>query len=304
MTISVVGAAELSGWCAEHLGSTLHETLFTTGHLSYVVGVRLADGREVVVKIRQPRSELAACAMIQKSLWEAGFPCPRPLTGLHPLADGVASAEELMAGGEMLAPTAQGAVTEYAALLADLIRLAPPATAIEPFAPPPWVHWNHPGSNLWPPPDDVDADLNADAEPAWIDEIGRAVRDRMSGLDLPLVIGHADWEAQNLRWQGGLPWAVHDWDSAAILPEAALVGHAAAVWTAGSEASEPDIARSQDFLDAYQQSTGRQFSTDEIEVAWAAGLWTRAFNVKKWHRDGYSGLSRAEAAGRLHRAGC
>jgi hypothetical protein len=36
------------------------------------------------------------------------------------------------------------------------------------------------------------------------------------------------------------------------------------------------------------ESAGRQFSAEETEVAWAAGLWTRAFNVKKWHRDGYS----------------
>ncbi|MFF5173287.1 hypothetical protein ACFY3U_11685 [Micromonospora sp. NPDC000089] len=107
-----------------------------------------------------------------------------------------------------------------------------------------------------------------------------------------------------MRWRDGRPWAVHDWDSVATLPEAALVGHAAAVWSIGSDAGEPDVVRSQDFLDAYQHAAGRRFSTQESEVAWAAGLWTRAFNVKKWHRDGYPGLSRARADQRLRRAGC
>jgi hypothetical protein len=38
---------------------------------------------------------------------------------------------------------------------------------------------------------------------------------------LPCVLGHADFEAQNLRWHGREVWAVHDWDSLAWQPEAA-----------------------------------------------------------------------------------
>jgi hypothetical protein len=89
-----------------------------------------------------------------------------------------------------------------------------------------------------------------------------------------------------------------------------VVGHAdwrrrtCAGSTAGSSAGEPGIACSQAFLDAYQQAPQRRFSPDEIEVSWAAGLWTRAFNAKKWHRRGYAGISRAEAAERRRRAGC
>ena len=49
---------------------------------------------------------------------------------------------------------------------------------------------------------------------------------RLLAAGLPCVLGHADFEAQNLRWQDGEVWAVHDWDSLAWQPEAALVGAA------------------------------------------------------------------------------
>jgi hypothetical protein len=297
-----IPAPELAAWCTAHLGSAPAQTLFTTGHLSLVTGLRLRDGRAVVVKVRQSRPSHAACAAIQRALWEAGFACPRPLAGPHPLGERTASAEELVPGGEVLDPAAQAAATRYAGLLADLVRLAPAGVAG--FTPPPWVDWAHPGTALWPAPDDVEGDLNADPEPQWVDELGAAVRDRLCAADLPLVVGHADWEAQNLRWRDGQPWVVHDWDSAALLPEAAVAGHAAAVWTAGTAAGEPDVRRSQEFLDAYQQAAGRAFTAEECEVAWAAGLWTRAFNVKKWYRAGYRGLSPDEARERVRRAGC
>src|SRR5215467_2249454 len=47
-----VGPASLAAWCADHLGSAPTAELFRSGYLSAVVGLRLADGREVVVKIR------------------------------------------------------------------------------------------------------------------------------------------------------------------------------------------------------------------------------------------------------------
>jgi len=55
--------------------------LFCVSHLSEVVGVRLADGREVVVKRRVDESGRAGrCVTAQRLLAEQGFPCPMPLT--------------------------------------------------------------------------------------------------------------------------------------------------------------------------------------------------------------------------------
>lgn len=52
------------------------------------------------------------------------------------------------------------------------------------------------------------------------------VFDRLMAARLPCVLGYADFETQNLRWHGQQVRAVHDWDSLAWQPEAALAGAA------------------------------------------------------------------------------
>ena len=42
----------LSVWCEQHLGAALTSVLFRSDKISRVVGLRLSDGREVVVKLR------------------------------------------------------------------------------------------------------------------------------------------------------------------------------------------------------------------------------------------------------------
>ena len=63
------------------LGAEPVEALFRSSYLSEVVGVRLTDGRGVVVKRRVDESGRAArCVTAQRLLAEQGFPCPMPLT--------------------------------------------------------------------------------------------------------------------------------------------------------------------------------------------------------------------------------
>ncbi|MBO0746614.1 MAG: hypothetical protein J2P43_16460, partial [Candidatus Dormibacteraeota bacterium] len=50
--VPVVDATSLAAWCELHLGSRPDRELFRTGHLTCVIGTRLADGREVVVRVR------------------------------------------------------------------------------------------------------------------------------------------------------------------------------------------------------------------------------------------------------------
>ncbi len=291
-------------WCRRWLGAGAGEVLFTAGHLSRVVGMRLADGREVVVKVRPAAWRLTGCADVQQELWQAGFPCPRPLVGPVPLGGYAASAESLMPGGDVLG-VAGNAVECYAELLELLVRLVPAPGTIRPLLPsPPWVAWDHPHGGVWPPPDDRDADLNADSGAAWLDEVGRRVTGRLRQLRREThVVGHGDWEAQNLRWCGRQPVAVHDWDSTVSAPEPVIVGLAAAVWPCGAEPRAASVPESQAFIEAYQRAARRPWSADEVQASWAAGLWVYAFNAKKASLDGLSRLDPGEAAERLRRAG-
>lgn len=118
-----------------------------------------------------------------------------------------------------------------------------------------------------------------------------------------VVIGHGDWEAQNLRWDGDKPLVVHDWDSVVAAPEAVVVGLAASVWPCGMVHRAATIAESAAFLDEYQRAVGRAWSADEIEASWAAGLWVYAFNTKKANLDGQPWLAPDEAEQRLVLAG-
>ncbi|MBO0881484.1 MAG: hypothetical protein J2P17_14300, partial [Mycobacterium sp.] len=79
--LPVVDTASVSAWCAAHLGSPVDSELFRAGHLTRVIGARLADGREVVVRVRPASRRIAACTEVQRRVFAAGYPCPRPLAG-------------------------------------------------------------------------------------------------------------------------------------------------------------------------------------------------------------------------------
>ncbi|HSO55022.1 MAG TPA: hypothetical protein VL330_20315 [Actinomycetes bacterium] len=275
--------AGLAGWCRRWLGAEPVAVLFRAGYLSEVTGLRLADGREVVVKARPPAPRLRGCLATQAALAGAGFPCPRPLAGPAPLGRLAATAEELVPGGDLLAP-GPDASGRFAVLLAELVRLAPGPEAMPTLAPsPPWAAWDHDRPGRWPLPDDHDGDLDDHPGPAWLDRVAAAVRARLAALRLPPpVVGHADWESQNIRWRGDRPLAVHDWDSAVAQPEAVVAGLAAAVWpAAGAPGEATTVEQTEQFLVAYEQARGRPLTPAERQAGWAAGLGVRAFNAKK-----------------------
>jgi hypothetical protein len=113
-----------------------------------------------------------------------------------------------------------------------------------------------------------------------IEETARRALRRVRRAGLHPVLGHADWEAQNLRWEGDEPYAVYDWDSLAWLPEAALVGAAAGAFASTEVPTLAPLASSEAFLDAYAEARGRAFDAEEQRVAWAASLWTALHNAR------------------------
>jgi hypothetical protein len=87
--------------------------------------------------------------------------------------------------------------------------------------------------------------------------------------------------------------------------EAVLAGYAAALYPAVSADKPATVEDTERFLVAYCHARGREFSADERERSWAAGVWTRAYDAKYQHATGQPivSLSENEARERLRRAG-
>jgi hypothetical protein len=259
----------------------------------------------VVVKVRPDSPRIAACVEVQRRLFESGYPCPEPLTGAAAFGDGVATAEAYVPGGALL-PSEGRSAWAFAGAFARLVSLAPRPAEVPALDPPPsWADWNHAGAGLWPHPEDPEVNLNEVAGPAWIDDTGRLARDRLRAGAYEAVIGHCDWLASNLRWNGDKLLVVHDWDSVTADSEAVLAGFAAALYSTVSVKQLATVEETQRFLVAYRDARGRELSADELERSWAAGVWTRAYDARYQHAVGQSVLSLTESAARerLHRAG-
>jgi len=297
----------LSQWCLQRLGSEPEQVLFEAGYLSQVVGLRLTDGRDVVVKVRAWHERLIGCGQVQHSLSVGGFPAPRLLVPPERLGQLGVSAEALIHGGALLAADRDSAA-RFAEALALLVSTAPDVATVSTLAPSPaWVGWDHAAQRLWPAPDDREGDLNEHPGDRWLDEIGTAARRQLLALDRPPVIGHGDWYSQNLRWIDRRLHVVHDWDSVVIQAEPAIAGQAAAVWPGtGIPGEVATVAQSEQFLTAYERATGYSWTDRDIQAAWAAGLWTRAFDAKKASligADPAATLTKTEAKERVRRAG-
>ncbi len=261
----------VDGWCVRFLGGRPATVLFAVSHLSEVWGVGLADGRDVVIKRRADDSgRTASCGRAQRLLAEQGFPCPLPLTDVI-IDGGVAThAEQFVGGGERQLDETPAAAARSAVLLADLVgRLS--AVHLDPPLPnPEWVRWNA----------GLPARHRVTRAPAWLENTGRRVQAKLAACVLSPVLGHADWEAQNMEWREGKPLAVHDWDSLAFLPEATIAGTAAGVFATHDEPTLAPLESSKAFLDAYESARGSRFSPYETEVAWAASIWVAVHNAR------------------------
>jgi hypothetical protein len=281
--------AWVAPWCRDHLGAEPAALLHRVEHMSEVLGLRLADGREVAVKSRPDQNGRAAtCVEVQRILATQGFPCPPPLTGVT-VHDGRAiHAEQWRPGGETVRGDDPGTARLFADLLAEQVTLAedidvggPGSGAVRPPVPAPeWVRWDHddaPGP--WPRIPYLERRAAGRTLPAGIEDAAHRIRARMMLSRLPRVLGHADWESQNLRWKGSAPWAVHDWDSLAWISEAAIAGAACGAFASWGRPTLAPLPSSVAFLAAYQRAR-RPFSAEEMEVAWAASLWLPLHNAR------------------------
>ena len=290
----------LGRWCVRWLGSAVAEVLFEAGSLSAVVGVRLADGREVVVKARPSAPRLQAAYAVHRHVWRSGYPAPEPLVPPTPVdAAHSAGAERLVPGGE-IGGRGPGDAARSAQALAALVAVTASAGDVGSLAPSPsWVAWDHDEPGLWPETPDLVAG------PGWLDDAAARCRARLRRYQAPRMIGHADWHADNVRWSDGRLLVVHDWDSVVSQPEAVIAGIAAAIFPASGDAWRPStVEESDQFLSAYIRATTRTWTPDDTEAFWAASLWTLAVDAREAVAGGSApGLAEAETIERLSRAG-
>jgi hypothetical protein len=295
----------LPAWCLDHLGGEPSGVLFQLQQVSMVFGLQLAGGRDVVVKARADDGRAVSCVAVQARLAARGFPCARPLTPVVKVGSLAVHAEEFRPGGEVLHGDSPDIARRNAEVFARLMAELGGLTVAPPLPNPPWVRWDHADPGVWPAIDFLDS-RDQSIVPSYVVETAERARERLLAAGLPCVLGHADFEAQNLRWRGQEVWAVHDWDSLAWQPEAALAGAASGSFASAGPPMLAQIESSEAFLAAYQYIRGRVFTAVEQEIAWAASLWMAAFNAREMALLGGSPVGgdvlRAQAAERLRRA--
>lgn len=257
--------------------------------MSKVIGLRLSDSREVVVKVRRAEHRVYACAKAQRHLWKAGYPCPEPLAGPTLFGDELATAEAYVSGGVELDPSLTAAEL-YGQSLADLVRLAPSPNQLPSLhPPPPWAWWDYPEPSFWAWQSEAELALAAERgwlrpevppELAWLEDVALRARARLRRFAGPPVVGHVDWYVGNLRWLNGKLHVVHDWDSLSSQPEAIICGLGMSTFAISLARWVPaDLARSEAFLNGYDRVRGRPWSRDEREACWAAAVWKETYEI-------------------------
>jgi hypothetical protein len=215
----------VDGVCRGALGSGVREQLFRSTAVGNVFGVRLHDGRRVVVKIHQPREDpdtLAAILDIQAHHHRVGFPCPEPLAGPVAVGDRYATVETLVLDGDPAdthPPARRRAVAEALARHLDVAASCglPPALR---------RGWNaYPSDRLWPvEAHDPRGDLTGTAGGAeWIDAFAASVKTTAT-RSAPPILGHLDWSGKHFRFAEDRLTVVYDWDSVRVATEAVIVG--------------------------------------------------------------------------------
>ena len=194
--LPVVDAASLAAWYYVHLGSPAESELFLAGYLAVgVIGTRLADGREVVVRVRPAAPRLTACTEVQRRLSDSGYPCPKLLAGPAPLGEHAASAESYIPGGAAL-PGSGRTAQPFAAALAQLVHLAPLALAGA------LAGARAAAGRMEPQPGRVVALARGPGRGpetrtmgrTGIDAAGQAARQKLQEDQDQAVIGHGDWD--------------------------------------------------------------------------------------------------------------
>ncbi len=281
-----VVADQLLDHVRHRLGTVTAVEFYRAG-VGVVVGLRLGDGRGVVVKVHRwnvTMRRLDAIQRVQAQL-AAALPAPRPIDRPARLGRGIATIEELRAAGHANGHE-PGVRREIARCLHQLVA-ASIAIASDDVGSPSLMR--RPDEPLWPEPHDVRFDFDATLAGAeWIDDCAREARYTLAATRPgPSSIGHFDWRTENLGFSGGRIVAIYDWDSLGVADEPVIVGanaaHFCANWPMGQTVAS--IAEMAAFVDDYQLACGRPFDDEQTARLVAARTASIAYGARCQHSD-------------------
>jgi hypothetical protein len=288
-------ATQIDDLCRRATGHHVVTGLFHRVSIGSVTGVRLDDGRSVVVKAYQPIASEAFVAQtvdVQRHLAERAFPCAQPIAGPLRTPVGWATVEELHAdpgpprryGPAHLRASAEG----FAALVALLPP--PPPTWTHPFAPP--------AGALYPPPHAPHFDLGAPGG-EWIDDYARHAAAVLATTTAHFVLAHKDFSASNIRLRARGLVAVYDLDSIDAVPEAAAAGAAAGVWRTDGAPGGVPLLEIEEWLDHYP----RPLEPDGRRIALAAAQYQWCYSARCEHSTDPDGQLHVRSRTRLRADG-
>jgi Ser/Thr protein kinase RdoA (MazF antagonist) len=294
-------------FCIDHLGLGPSDGLFYHASAGSVVGLGLESGSKVVMKAYQHRwtaTFLAAIHEVQRHLAERGFPCPEPLVGPHPIAEGLrclATIEAWLPDPGMKPLSGPHARCISAAGLAHQIEWCQDLDDLGGLS-------QHPlglKEGLYPEPHSPLFDFQGTRRGAeWIDDIARVAVERRDGDRREPVVAHLDWSARNVRLDDERVVAVYDWDSVGFVPESTAVGQAAVTWSVTSEPGRsvfPTAAELGAFVADYENCSGRTLTAAQRQAAFAAGAWTLAYIARCEHSLQATGRARPDQKGARER---
>ncbi len=291
-------AAALEQFIAGSLGAPVAECLFYRTSVGAVAGVRLADGRRVVVKVHQPHVSRARLAAVHDVMAALAAPasrargrwwrrCRSPTAWPPP---------GMIDGGELRDGHEPAVRRELAGRLAELVALVKVTPAREPLG----AGWfsGLPAERLWPRPHSPLFDFERTAAGAEsIDAI--AAQARQAPRAGARVIGHFDWRAEHVRFEGDRAVAVYDWDSLHVDLEPTVVGAAAhafcADWERADVPAAPSVDELRAFVGEYEDARGRRFAGDERRTLAGSLVYSLAYTARCVHALGADADDRGRA---------
>jgi hypothetical protein len=265
--------------------------LFYQSSIGAVAGLELEDGRRVVVKGHQPSTSPASLEEIvrhQRSVQSQLGMAPRVLAGPLPFGHGAAIVEQFVAHGAIRnghEPSVRRALAE--SLLAIVECLSPAYDSSELRS---GLLADTRRKELWPTPHSKLFDFAATTRGAeYIDEVAATARMRMIPAGRG-VIGHGDWRAEHVRFEGDAPLVGFDWDSLQKSSEPALVGSTAhmfcADWSKEGHVQAPTLDEARAFVVEYEAARGSAFTRAERSLCAAVFAYSVAYTCRCGHAAG------------------